>query len=425
MVTNKMIRTEEDYRAAMDRIDVIFDASADSPEGEELDLLVHLVEVYEAERYPIPLPDPIAAIEFRMEQQGLSQRDLIPYIGSRPKVSEVLSGKRSISMSMARALHKHLGISADVLLQETGTTFEDTETFEDLYEGLAFERFPLTEMVNREWVKGDLKHYKPYKDHAEELVRILWGRAGNPPVSMNALYRRNEHRRVNPKTDRYALQAWCWQVLATANENPPFKPYREGAVDLNFLNNVAKLSPLENGPLKAKEFLAEHGIALVIEKHLPRTHLDGATLWSVDDRPVVGMTLRYDRIDNFWFTLLHELAHVGWHQGTTKNEFVDDMSLRKPKRSADVNVETEADDWAERALIPNEIWESSRVRNSPRPMNVINLANELNVHPAVVAGRVRYERDNYRLLSQFVGNREVRKHFENAGTQNANVRSKS
>ena len=137
MVTNKMIRTEEDYRAAMDRIDEIFDAPAGTPEGEELDLLVHLIEVYEAARYPIPLPDPVAAIEFRMEQQELTQRDLIPYIGSRSKVSEVLSGKRQITMRMARALNQHLGISAEVLLQEGGASFDDS------LEGVEWERFPL------------------------------------------------------------------------------------------------------------------------------------------------------------------------------------------------------------------------------------------------------------------------------------------
>ena len=93
----KPIRTEQDYKATMRRIEEIFDSAPGTPEGDELDLLVYLVEKYEEVRYQIPLPDPIAAIEFRMDQQGLTQRDLIPYIGSRSKVSEVLSGKRQRS----------------------------------------------------------------------------------------------------------------------------------------------------------------------------------------------------------------------------------------------------------------------------------------------------------------------------------------
>ena len=79
------------------------------------------------------------------------------------------------------------------------------------------------------------------------------------------------------------------------------------------MREVAQLSVYEDGPRRAQERLAAHGIALVIERHLPRTHLDGAALCLLDGRPVIGLTLRYDRIDNFWFSLMHELAHVSLH----------------------------------------------------------------------------------------------------------------
>jgi len=87
-------------------------AEAGSPEGDELDVLTDLVELYEAKHVQMGYPSPVAAIEFRMEQAGLTQRDLIPFIGSRAKVSEVLSGKRRLTLPMARALHEHLGIPA-------------------------------------------------------------------------------------------------------------------------------------------------------------------------------------------------------------------------------------------------------------------------------------------------------------------------
>ncbi|MDE0141626.1 MAG: hypothetical protein OXI80_08470 [Caldilineaceae bacterium] len=122
----KSIRTEEEHEAALARIDEIFHAEVGTPEGEELDELVDLVESYEDKHYPIGLPDPISAIEFRMDQANLSQKDLIPYIGSSAKVSEVLSGKRDLTMSMARALHEHLGIPADVLLQRPGAEIDFT-----------------------------------------------------------------------------------------------------------------------------------------------------------------------------------------------------------------------------------------------------------------------------------------------------------
>ena len=116
------IRTEADYETALARIDELMDAEPGSPEGRELDVLVDLVDLYESRHEPMGHPDPVAAIEFRMEQASLSPRDLIPFIGSRAKVSEVLSGKRTITMPMARALHEHLGIPADVLLRSRDDT---------------------------------------------------------------------------------------------------------------------------------------------------------------------------------------------------------------------------------------------------------------------------------------------------------------
>lgn len=120
------IRTEEEYEAALARIREIFHAEVGTAEGEELDELADLVESYEDKHYPIGLPDPISAIEFRMDQANLTQKDLIPYVGSSAKVAEVLSGKREIIPSMARALHEHLGIPADVLLQRHGAETDFT-----------------------------------------------------------------------------------------------------------------------------------------------------------------------------------------------------------------------------------------------------------------------------------------------------------
>ena len=122
--TFRTISTEEEYEAALARIDEIVDAGMGSSEDEELDELADLVESYEDKHYPIGMPDPVSAIEFRMDQANLSQRDLIPYIGSSAMVAEVLSGKREITLSMARALHEHLGIPADVLLQRPGAEID-------------------------------------------------------------------------------------------------------------------------------------------------------------------------------------------------------------------------------------------------------------------------------------------------------------
>src|SRR5438046_1135812 len=116
----RAIRSEADYDAALARIDELMDAKAGTPEGDELDVLADLVELYEERHQPMGYPTPIGAILFRMEQANLTARDLIPLLGSRSKVSEVLSGKRPLTMQMARALHANLGIPADVLLQQPG-----------------------------------------------------------------------------------------------------------------------------------------------------------------------------------------------------------------------------------------------------------------------------------------------------------------
>lgn len=162
----------------------------------------------------------------------------------------------------------------------------------------------------------------------------------------------------------------------------------------------------------AKELLAKHGIPLVVLPHPSKTYLDGVALRLGDGRPVIALTLRYDRIDNFWFCLPHELAHAGRHIDSNEGDvFVDDLTLRMAEGGRVDPREGQADEWAEEALVPRSVWEASAVRDQPTPMAVMNLAKALQVHSAIVAGRIRFERRNYRLLPQFVGTGEVRRQF--------------
>lgn len=409
MHTIKAIRTEAHHAAALERIGELMGAKPGTHEGDELDVLADLVEHYEEKQVPMGLPSPVAALEFRMEQAGLSPRDLIPFIGTRAKVSEVLSGKRPLTMRMARALHEHLGVPAESLLQapvEPATSLKKPD----------WRKFPVAEMVKLHWLPKAAKSSAARAiKHLMELIR----RAGGPEVAAAALYRKSDYSRANVKTDPYALQAWCWRVLALANERRPKKAYAAGTVTADFLHDVARLSWAADGPRLAQEFLAKHGIPLIIVPHLKRTYLDGAALKLGDGTPVVALTLRFDRLDNFWFCLLHELAHVGRHlESGADNAFVDDLSLRRVDRGQGDVKETEADEWAEEALIPRQLWESSRLRERPTPIAVVQFANALQIHPAIVAGRVRFERQNYRMLTHFVGSGEVRRHFDVEGGGN-------
>lgn len=117
-----LIRTELDYETALTWIDELKDAEPGGPEGRELDVLVDLVDLYERMHEPMGYPGQVAAIGFRMEQAGLSPRDLVPFLGSRARVADVLSGTRAITVPMARVLHEHHGIPADVLLRTSENT---------------------------------------------------------------------------------------------------------------------------------------------------------------------------------------------------------------------------------------------------------------------------------------------------------------
>ena len=113
----KPIRTKADYEKALAEIERLWGAKSGTREGDRLDVLATLIDAYETAHYPIDPPDPIEAIRFRMDQQGLTRKDLESLIGTRTRVAEVLNRKRSLSISMIRRLHKHLGISADVLIR--------------------------------------------------------------------------------------------------------------------------------------------------------------------------------------------------------------------------------------------------------------------------------------------------------------------
>jgi HTH-type transcriptional regulator/antitoxin HigA len=118
----KPIRSEADYERSLAEVERLWGAKSGTPEGDRLDVLATLVDAWESQHYPMDSPDPIEAIKFRMEQQGLTRKDLEPMIGTRTRVAEVLNRKRGLSISMIRRLHARLGISAEVLIRPSRKT---------------------------------------------------------------------------------------------------------------------------------------------------------------------------------------------------------------------------------------------------------------------------------------------------------------
>jgi HTH-type transcriptional regulator / antitoxin HigA len=400
-MVNRLIKSEEDYEKALNRIEELMDARVGTAEMDELELMTALVEMYEDQHYPISPPDPIEAIKFRMDQLGLTQKEMVPYIGSKSKVSEVLNGKRPLTLAMMRSLNKALGLSAEVLLKVPGAAFPDE------MQGLEWKKFPLAEMAKRCW----LSVKENVEERAEEIMRDLIEQAGGMEGASAAFFRKTKGARFNAKMDTYALTAWCLRVLALAEKNPLPKKFTKSAIKQSTLQEIARLSYFENGPLLAKEYLEKHGIHLIVVAQLPKTYLDGAAMLLPDGTPVIGLTLRHDRIDNFWFCLLHELAHVAKHLNTSKRIIVDDLDLKMTIPGIEDAAEKEADEMTSEALIPKKVWGINPVHQNFTAEKVHTLAEKLKIHPAIIAGRVRRERNNYKLLSKNVGNKQVRKHF--------------
>ena len=394
------INSELDYKAALGEIEKLIDlpARAGTPEGDRLNLLTLLVQDYEQKHVESRTPDPIAAIRFRMEQMNLTPRDLVPLFGSRSRVSEVLSGKRPLSLSMIRALHKGLGIPAKALLQEQllpGVGDDEVD----------WERFPLREMIERGWVKEkvqDVRH------RAQEVMRRFLAPLGSDWVPV-ALYKQTHYVRSARQMDPYAIAAWRARVCIRALEMPMPVEFKPEIISHQFMHELAHLSALTDGPKHVAEYLAKVGVFFVVERHLPETYLDGAAILVKGSRPVVALTLRHDRLDNFWFVLMHELAHIARHLNPGTSAFYDDLETEDPS-----SQEQEADQMAGEALIPEEEWKRSPARNLRTPEAVYHLANRLRIHPAIVAGRIRRDQRSYRVLNRLVGHGQVRPVFADA-----------
>jgi HTH-type transcriptional regulator/antitoxin HigA len=394
----RVIRSEEqhqEYLMEMQRL-IASERQPGSEMAERLELLSVLVEAYENKKYPIEAPDPISAILFRMQEQGLKQVDLVPYFGTRSRVSEVLGGKRPLTVNMIRALSSGLGISTETLVGVEPTVVVQTEKGE-----VDWGNFPIKEMIARGWLQ---KLANKAVKSTEELVQ---GFISNVGVEFGStVFRRTLGGDAYSPSTKYALYAWLARVIQKARERKSalglFDRDRISAV---FLRELAQLSWFEHGPILAVEFLEKHGIAVVIEPHLKGTLLDGAAMQDEDGIPIIGLTLRFDRVDNFWFTLLHEVAHL-WKHVDHEETFLDNLDASSEDRR-----EVEANRIAKEALIPRVAWKRSDAYLNPSNQTIDKLSRELKIHPALIAGRLRKDRENYTIFNDLIGHGQVRRHF--------------
>lgn len=337
--------------------------------------------------------------------QGLTQRELAERVDLKEQQIQRYESEEYAKANLQRLQVIAEGLNLNISeIAEFKKTSSSKNSSRD--EDFDWNRFPVKEMYQREWFEGFSGSLDAALDHAKDLMSsFLENQNIRPTVALH----RKRIRSGSP-IDEYALLAWECRVLSLASAMQPRSSYQRDVIDAQWLSELAKESAREDGPLRARENLREAGINLIIEPHLTHTYLDGAALLG-SEGPVIGMTLRYDRLDNFWFVLFHELIHVIEHLQKGKIEGIfDDMDASDKQK-----IESEADSLAAEALLPSEIWNKSLAKYVRSPDTVKSLATELEISPAIIAGRIRHEANNYVILKELVGQGEVRKYFPDAG----------
>ena len=266
---------------------------------------------------------------------------------------------------------------------------------------------PAIEIRRRGWLDSYLESTKSLTSNAiyEAFSNLI--SAHTPTMALQALLRESSNVAQGELWRGLTTKLWLANAatLAMEQEIPGF---RQEALDQDSITELVQLSRLDNGPALARDWLHNAGIHLIISNPLPTMRLDGATLMLENGRPLISLTLRFDRLDSFWFTLLHEIGHI-------KRHLMKDSSLAFLDDLEDVNatdeLEAEADAFARNSAIPRDIWRRSDAHRHSTKASVLELANQLQIHPAIPAGRLRFETNNYTIFPELVGYDQVRRHL--------------
>lgn len=330
---------------------------------------------------------------------GMSQTDLAAKLQMKPQQVQRYEATNYMGASLARLIEisRVLGVKAS-------GTFEGAKAGGSMFvwsdaDDIVWAEFPLAEMIKRRWFEV------PRKANPLERVKEYFLRAAGPQFA--TAYHRKKMRGSNAPNE-YALLAWQARLLELARLTAEESALPSFEFDDSWLPELVNLTTHSDGPKRARQLLAEKGILLIIERHLPGSYLDGAAMLADDGRPVIGLTLRHDRLDNFWFVLFHELGHVFLHlHDGLHYDFFDDEAA-----SDGDAIEAAADQFALDALIPSSVWNQCLSRFALSEKAVQIDAAALGIDPSIIAGRIRKERGNYTILSDLVGHGRVRAQFD-------------
>ncbi|MEN6522855.1 MAG: XRE family transcriptional regulator [Anaerolineaceae bacterium] len=338
---------------------------------------------------------PKILIQARIAQK-LSQKELASLLGIKEQQIQRYEAEDYRSASLKRLLEV-----AGILNLNVSGIGEINKPQEKKTSEMDWSKFPVKEMYRRGWFEGFTGSFTEAFQDNFELVQNFFGEIYRKPAI--ALHRK--HVRVNSNLDDYSLLAWECRVLHLARK-VSVRQYDQEMLTTEWITSLIHLSQYPDGPRRAQEKLKEVGIVLIIEPMLPNTYLDGAALL-YGDKPVIGLTLRYDRIDNFWFVLMHEVFHVMKHLKKEKiDRIFDDLDTSDGEK-----IELEADELAGESLIPTAKWNMAIARFTRSVESINGFAQKLGVNPAIIAGRIRHDENNYTILNDSIGQGKVRNQF--------------
>ena len=236
---------------------------------------------------------------------SMSQTDLAEKLGMKPQQVQRYEATDYMAASLARLIKVSRALGVKAAESFEGPKQADGSVFvwgdaDDIVWG----QLPYKEMIKRKWFDV------PRGASPLEKVKEYFLQAAGPQFA-TALHRKKMHSGNVP--NEYALLAWQARVLERARAKSEAGGIGAFELDDRWLPKLVRLTQRKDGPARARDLLAEKGIVLIVERHLPGSYLDGAAMLAEGETPVVGLTLRYDRLDNFWFVLMHELGHVFLH----------------------------------------------------------------------------------------------------------------
>ncbi|MFT3793778.1 helix-turn-helix domain-containing protein [Flavobacterium sp.] len=415
MITNdrqyKIVKSQaEDFQNALESLSFklpenvhpqLIDAHRNAIESKLQDLLLSLKEYEDLKDGKTVISEinsleelPLALIRSRIAN-NLTQSELADKLDMKMQQIQRYEAEKyetaSLKTLIKIANQLNIVVNADIQLKTI-----------DAPESLDIKNYPFKQMFQRNWFGTFLGSYNEAAKQAPQLLASLFSTAGLDEFK----YSLNK-KTVRGNFNQFALNAWYARVLQRARSQKVEGIFNKNTIDEFWLKSLAELSLQNDGPYKASEFLRKSGIKFIVEPVIDGTLLDGAALLDNDYVPVVAMTLRYDRLDNFWFVLFHEIGHILLHLNENLNVIFDDLDVKLE------GIEKEADLFALNALIPDDIWRKSLVRFNHSKETIINQAEILSIHPALLAGRVRKETGKYFLFNDLIGQGEVRKYFEN------------